>query len=170
MWQTKYAAAVPKNLGVGVNFRPCSEGYFLSGRPQSVDKSKVKISQNFVAFSEYMNFTTIDTNYEMHNATKEFTNSHPCFQATSSCCSRCLYRLLSKLIIERSYLLAVCHQFVKDHKKIHKDSSLLSSIVIFMSPYRLKCFITSVIQYILCSPLGLCKISKIPFLYINQKL
>ena len=36
MWQTKYAAAIPKNLGVGVNFRPCSEGYFLSGRPQSV--------------------------------------------------------------------------------------------------------------------------------------
>ena len=33
MWQTKYASAVPKNLGVGVNFRPCSEGYFLSGRP-----------------------------------------------------------------------------------------------------------------------------------------
>ena len=33
MWQTKYAAAIPKNLGVGVNFRPCSEGYFLSGRP-----------------------------------------------------------------------------------------------------------------------------------------
>ena len=33
MWQTKYALAVPKNLGVGVNFRPCSEGYFLSGRP-----------------------------------------------------------------------------------------------------------------------------------------
>ena len=36
MWQTKYAAAIPKNLGVGVNFRPCSEGYYLSGRPQSV--------------------------------------------------------------------------------------------------------------------------------------
>jgi hypothetical protein len=33
MWQTKYAAAIPKNLGVGVNFRPCSECYFLSGRP-----------------------------------------------------------------------------------------------------------------------------------------
>ena len=33
MWQTKYASAEPKNLGVGVNFRPCSEGYFLSGRP-----------------------------------------------------------------------------------------------------------------------------------------
>ena len=36
MWQTKYASAVPKNLGVGVNFWPCSEGYFLSGRPYSV--------------------------------------------------------------------------------------------------------------------------------------
>ena len=33
MWQTKYTLAIPKNLGVGVNFRPCSEGYFLSGRP-----------------------------------------------------------------------------------------------------------------------------------------
>ena len=36
MWQTKYASAVPKNLVVGVNFRPCSEDYFLSGRPKSV--------------------------------------------------------------------------------------------------------------------------------------
>ena len=36
MWQTKYASAVPKHLGVGVNFRPCSEGYFFSGSPQSV--------------------------------------------------------------------------------------------------------------------------------------
>ena len=25
MWQTKYALAVPKNLAVGVNFRPDSE-------------------------------------------------------------------------------------------------------------------------------------------------
>ena len=38
MWQTKYASAVPKNLGVGVNFRLYSEGgpsegYFLSGYP-----------------------------------------------------------------------------------------------------------------------------------------
>ena len=29
MWQTKYASAVPKNLGLGLNFRPCSEDYFL---------------------------------------------------------------------------------------------------------------------------------------------
>ena len=33
MWQTKYAWPVPNNLGVGVNFRLCSESYFLSGRP-----------------------------------------------------------------------------------------------------------------------------------------
>ena len=36
MWQTKYALAVPKNLGVGVDFWPCSEGDFLTGRLQSV--------------------------------------------------------------------------------------------------------------------------------------
>ena len=37
MWQTKYASVVPKNLGVGVDFRPrFSEGDFLSGRPYSV--------------------------------------------------------------------------------------------------------------------------------------
>ena len=29
--EKKYASAAPKNLGVGVNFRPGSEGYFLSG-------------------------------------------------------------------------------------------------------------------------------------------
>ena len=33
MWQTKYALAIPKNLGVGVDFQPCSEGDFLTGRP-----------------------------------------------------------------------------------------------------------------------------------------
>ena len=36
MWQTKYASVVPKNLGVGVDFRPCSEGDFLTGRLYSV--------------------------------------------------------------------------------------------------------------------------------------
>ena len=29
----KLCLAVPKNLGVGVDFRPCSEGDFLTGRP-----------------------------------------------------------------------------------------------------------------------------------------
>ena len=33
MWQTKYASAMPKNLGVGVDFRLCSEGHLLTGRP-----------------------------------------------------------------------------------------------------------------------------------------
>ena len=37
MGQTKYASAVSKDLGLGLNFRPCSEGYFFFGRPQSVD-------------------------------------------------------------------------------------------------------------------------------------
>jgi hypothetical protein len=32
MWQTKYALAVPKNLGLGFNFWLCSEGFFFSGR------------------------------------------------------------------------------------------------------------------------------------------
>ena len=29
--EEKNASAIPKNLGVGVNFRQCSEGCFLSG-------------------------------------------------------------------------------------------------------------------------------------------
>jgi hypothetical protein len=32
MWRTKYASAVPKNLGLGLNFQQCSEGNFLSER------------------------------------------------------------------------------------------------------------------------------------------
>ena len=36
MWQTKYAPAVPINLGLGFDFRPCSNGDFLTGRPYSV--------------------------------------------------------------------------------------------------------------------------------------
>ena len=39
MWQTKYASAVPKNLGLGLNFRSCSEDYFLSGHPWSVGRN-----------------------------------------------------------------------------------------------------------------------------------
>ena len=33
MWQTKYASAVPKNLGVGVDFWLFNEGDFLPGCP-----------------------------------------------------------------------------------------------------------------------------------------
>ena len=36
MWQTKCASAVPKSLGLGLNFRPYSEVYFVSGRLWSV--------------------------------------------------------------------------------------------------------------------------------------
>ena len=36
MLQKKYASAVPKSLGLGFDFRPCSEGDILTGRPQSV--------------------------------------------------------------------------------------------------------------------------------------
>ena len=32
----KYASAVPKNLGLGVDFRTCSKGDFLTGHPWSV--------------------------------------------------------------------------------------------------------------------------------------
>ena len=32
MWQTKYALAVPKNLGLGFDFWPWSEGNFLNER------------------------------------------------------------------------------------------------------------------------------------------
>ena len=31
--ETPNASAVPKDLGLGLNFRLYSEGYFLSGRP-----------------------------------------------------------------------------------------------------------------------------------------
>ena len=33
MWQTKYASSVLKNLRLGLNYQPCSEDYFFSGRP-----------------------------------------------------------------------------------------------------------------------------------------
>ena len=45
MWQTKYASAIPKSLGLGLNFRHCSEGYFFSGRPQSVAQ-QIQLSQS----------------------------------------------------------------------------------------------------------------------------
>ena len=33
LWPSQKSWTLPKNLGVGVNFRPCSEGYFPSERP-----------------------------------------------------------------------------------------------------------------------------------------
>ena len=40
MWQTKYALAVPKNLGVGVDFGPGSESNFQT---QTFKNSKNKL-------------------------------------------------------------------------------------------------------------------------------
>ena len=47
MWQTKYALAIPKNLEVGVDFRPCSEGGFLTGCPLSVIHTSWSWSQPY---------------------------------------------------------------------------------------------------------------------------
>ena len=44
MRQTTYASAVTKNLGLGFDFRPCSEGDFLAGCLQSVEKSIIKLT------------------------------------------------------------------------------------------------------------------------------
>ena len=33
MTQTKYALGIPKDLGVGVDFWPCREGDYFTGRP-----------------------------------------------------------------------------------------------------------------------------------------
>ena len=60
MWQTKYASAVPKNLGLRLNFRPCSEGYFLSGRPQSVVATKERKTSSFVSTQNNTQVTTTD--------------------------------------------------------------------------------------------------------------
>ena len=40
MWQTKYSSVVPKNLGVGVDFWPCSAGDFLTRHLYSVYSAK----------------------------------------------------------------------------------------------------------------------------------
>ena len=42
MWQTKYTSAIPKNLGVGVDFWPCSEDNFFTGRSYSVPNTKYR--------------------------------------------------------------------------------------------------------------------------------
>ena len=44
MWRTIHASALLKNLGLGLNFQPCSEDCFLSGCLQSVSKTHLKIS------------------------------------------------------------------------------------------------------------------------------
>ena len=58
--------AVPKNLGVGVNFRPCSEGYFLSGHPQSVARTFLQpFSQTFGLVYLSLNSATLSCSSEV---------------------------------------------------------------------------------------------------------
>ena len=52
MWQTKYAWAVPKNLGLGFDFRLCNEGDFLTRRLQSVDQIKQNVASSTDMFCE----------------------------------------------------------------------------------------------------------------------
>ena len=46
MWQTKYASAVSKYLGLGFDFRLCSKGDFLNGRPQSVGSTTLHLGSS----------------------------------------------------------------------------------------------------------------------------
>ena len=43
MWQTKYASAAPKNLELGLNFWPCSEGYSSLGVRSPCSQASIKI-------------------------------------------------------------------------------------------------------------------------------
>ena len=57
MWHTKYALAVPVNLGLGFDFRLCSEDVVRSFDICLVNiKTMRKIVQIFVAFSEKLSF------------------------------------------------------------------------------------------------------------------
>ena len=49
MWHTKYTSAVPKNLGVGVDFRPCSESDFLTGHSWSVEWSMTLLLSSMIS-------------------------------------------------------------------------------------------------------------------------
>ena len=55
-----------------------------------IDKSKVKISQNFVVFSEYMNFTFLE---KLHNPNDTIEETRiigfPCFLMTPCYCIQC---------------------------------------------------------------------------------
>ena len=51
MWQTKYASAVPIDLGLGFDFRPCSKENFLIGCPQSVIEFNSNNKHRFLPLS-----------------------------------------------------------------------------------------------------------------------
>ena len=64
MWQIKYTSAIPKNLGVVVDFQPCSEGDFtplhlrsINGTVRALGQKRVKSFYNRRAGN--YNFQTI---------------------------------------------------------------------------------------------------------------
>ena len=75
MWQTKYASAVPKNLGLGFDFRSCSEGDFLTRRPQSVllDIEKVSTREFFLSLIDNLKSLQSKSYFSSKSLTKFFS-------------------------------------------------------------------------------------------------
>ena len=53
MWQSKYASAVPKNLGVGVDFGPCVEEDFLTGVRSPCSNPTTNVIDNCIVLIPY---------------------------------------------------------------------------------------------------------------------
>ena len=70
MWQTKYALAVPIYLGLEFDFQPCSEGDFLTRRPQSVDM------KNTVFFFKFTFHRILECRYRMVTKSRISTRLH----------------------------------------------------------------------------------------------
>ena len=77
MWQKKYALAVPKNLEVGVDFWPCSEGDFLTGCPYSVVYKKNYFVDRLTQLSKYF------ANSKIPKSGSKMTNVHQCIPILS---------------------------------------------------------------------------------------
>ena len=67
MWQTRYALAIPKNLGVGVDFRLYSEGDFLTGRLSSVSMTKKGIMGTLISLINVENLREMVTDKPQMN-------------------------------------------------------------------------------------------------------
>ena len=134
MWQTKYSSVVPKNLGLGFNFQPCSEGYFFSGRPQSVQKSKdiiCQLANRSIDFclkmdgSDLKIICVLYIFFKIHEFVKfQFSNQY----------------LYKKLQCKRNLIIFMCLQqlniiktlFVPMHKTMHRNfNTNLIKIYIF---------------------------------------
>ena len=65
MWQTKYASDVPKNLGLGLNFRPCSE--FFSGRLYSVETVIYVVTREFRNYAVNQKLLGLKSDQNLHS-------------------------------------------------------------------------------------------------------